>query len=139
MATGHGILAQLSEASSDELDSEVDDTVSIISSTSGSGTSKTTVLSECVESSSTSASTLVTDNILKRAPYSLFSTLQQAKTSDMSQKRTIRNNPPKGRKRKVSTGTGSSVSTSLKSVTPRDRCNQFPKEYLTVSSGKFFC
>ena len=139
MATGDVILAQLSEASSDELDSEVNDTVSIISSTSGSGTSKTTALSECGESSSTSASTLVTDNILKRAPSSLLSILQQAKTSDLSQKRTIRNNPPKGKKRKVSTGTGSSASTSLKSVTPRDRCNQFPKEYLTVSSGKLFC
>ena len=51
MATGDGILSQLSEASSDELDSEVDDTLSIISSTSGSGTSKTTALSECGESS----------------------------------------------------------------------------------------
>jgi len=46
MAAGDGVLAQLGEASSDEQDSEVDDTVSIISSTSGSGTSKTTALNE---------------------------------------------------------------------------------------------
>ena len=139
MAAGEGVLAQLSEASSassDEQDSDVDDhdTVSLISSTSG--TSKTTSLSECHgESRSTSA----TDNALKRAPSSLLSVLQQAKTSDLSRKRAIRNNPPKGKKRKVSTGTGSSASTSMKSVTPRDRCNRFPKEYLTVSGGKLFC
>ena len=24
-------------------------------------------------------------------------------------------------------------------MTPRDRCNQFPKDYFTVSGGKLFC
>ena len=47
----------------------------------------------------------------------------------------MNNLPPKGKKRKVSTG----LSSNLKSVSPRDRCNQFSKEYFTVSGVKLFC
>ena len=141
-----GVLTQLSEASSsssDEQDDEIDDTVSIISSTSGTGststcsTSKTKSTREArrlYDGDSSSSTTI--DSTSKKAPSSLLSVLQQAKTSDLSRKRIIRNNlPPKGKKRKVSTA----LSYNLKAVSPRDRCNQFSKEYFTVPSGKLFC
>ena len=102
--------------------------------------SKSTPLSERGDmdsSSSTSAFTSATDTSKRTVP-SLLSVLQQAKPSDLSRKRVIRNNlPPKGKKRKTKSAIGSS--SSLKSVTPRDRCNRFPKDYFTVSGGKLFC
>ena len=100
-----GVLVQLStsEESSDEQDSK-DDTISITSSASCSGMSKSTPLSERGDmdsSSSTSASTSAADTS-KRTAHSLLSVLQQAKLSDLSRKRVIRNNlPPKGKKRKA--------------------------------------
>ena len=129
-----GVLVQLSssEESSDEQDSEDD----ITSSTSCSGMSKSTPLSERGDMDS-SSSTSATDTSKRTAP-TLLSVLQQVKPSDLSRKRVIRNNlPPKGKKRKTKSATGSS--SSLKSVTPRDRCNQFPEDYFTVSGGKLFC
>jgi len=134
-----GILAQLStsEESSDEQNS-VDGTISITSSASCSGIPKSAPLSERGDidsSSSASASTSAADTSKRTAP-SLISVLQQAKPSELSRKRVIRNNlPPKVKKRKTSSTTSSS---SLKSVTPRDRCNQFPKDYFNVSGGKLF-
>ena len=134
------VLVQLS--TSDEQDSEDD----ITSSASCSGMSKSTdstLLSERGDmdsSSSTSAFTSATEgtDTSKRTSPTLLSVLQQAKLSDLSRKRVICNNiPPKGKKRKTKSATGSS--SSLKSVTPRDRCNQFPKDYFTVSGGKLFC
>ena len=91
-----GVLVQLStsEESSDEQDSK-DDTISITSSASCSGMSKSTPLSERGDmdsSSSTSASTSAADT-LKRTAHSLLSVLQQAKPSDLSCKKVIRNNP----------------------------------------------
>ena len=93
-AAAAGVLTQLSEASnssSDEQDNEVEDTISIILSTSGLGPTST---------SSTSKSTCEARdrNTSKKAPSSLLSVLQQAKTSDLSQKRIIRNNLPPKRK-----------------------------------------
>ena len=125
------VLVQLS--SSDEQDSEDD----ITSSASCSGMSKSTdstLLSEWGDMDSSSSTSADTS---KRTAPALLSVLQQAKLSDLSRKRVIRNNlPPKGKKRKTKSATGSS--SSLKSVTPRDRCNQFPKDYFTVSGGKLF-
>ena len=89
-----GVLTQLSKASnscSDEQDNEVDDTISIISSTSGSGSTSTGLTSK-------STSEARDRDTSKKAPSSLLSVLQQAKTSDLSQKRIIRNNLPPKRK-----------------------------------------
>ena len=80
---------------------------------------KSTPLSERGDidsSSSTSAFTSATDTSKRTAP-TLLSVLQQTKPSDLSRKRVIRNNlPPKGKKRKTKSATGSS--SSLKSVAP---------------------
>ena len=98
------VLVQLS--TSDEQDSEDD----ITSSASCSGMSKSTdstLLSERGDmdsSSSTSAFTSSTEgtDTSKRTAPALLSVLQQAKLSDLSRKRVIRNNiPPKGKKRKL--------------------------------------
>ena len=87
-------------------------------------------------SSSVSAFTSAADTSKRTVP-ALLSVLQLAKLSDLSHKRVIRNNlPPKGKKRKTKSATGSS--SNLKSVTTRDRCNQFPEDYFTVSGSKFF-
>ena len=136
-----GVLTQLSEAfnsSCDEQDNVFDDTISIISCTSGSGSTSTSSMSKSTSEArdGDSSSTTTIDSTSTKAPSSLLSVLQQAKTSDLSRKRIIRNYlPPKGKKRKVSTG----LSSNLKSVSPRDRCNQFFKEYFTVSGVMLFC
>lgn len=105
-------LIEASNSSSDEQDNEVDDTVSIISSTSGLSSTSTSSMSKSMSdardgdsSSRDSSSTTTIDSTSKKAPSSLLSVLQQAKTSDLSRKRIIRNNLPlNGKKRKVSTG-----------------------------------
>ena len=135
MATGcsdsaTGILMQLTgvcETSSDELD---DDSISIISSTSGSSSTLTS------KEAPGSSGTETMDSISNNASFLLLSVLQQAKPSDLCRKRVIRNNlQPKGKKWKVST----TSSSSIKSVSPKDRCLQFSKECFTVSGRKLFC
>ena len=81
-----GVLTQLSEASksfSGEQDNKVDDTISIILSTS-TGLMST---SEVWDEDSSSATTI--DSISRKAPSSLLLVLQQAKTSDLSRRRII--------------------------------------------------
>ena len=98
MATGcsdsaTGILMQLTgvyETSSDELD---DDSISIISSTSGSSSTSTS------KEAPGSSGTETMDSISNYASSLLLSVLQQAKLSDLCRKRVIHNNfPPKGKK-----------------------------------------
>ena len=89
MAAGSGnsaadVLTQLSEASnssSGEQDNEVDNTISIILSTLTGSISMIEVWDE----DSSSATTI--DSISRKAPSSLLSVLQQAKTSDLSRRR----------------------------------------------------
>ena len=81
-----GVLTQLSEASksfSGEQDNKVDDTISIILSTSTGSMS----MSEVWDGDSSSATTI--DSISRKAPFSLLLVLQQAKTSDLSRRRII--------------------------------------------------
>ena len=66
---------------------------------------------------------------------SILEVLKAPQASDLTRKRKVDCNPPLGRKR--SRGQGSS---EPKSVTPRDRVNEFPDECFTVSgNGKLFC
>ena len=67
---------------------------------------------------------------------SLLSILRRPTSSDLCRKRIVRQNPPKGKKRKVSS---SSCSTDPKSVTPAQRCSEFPGEFFGISAGKLFC
>ena len=91
MATGcsdsaTGILMQLTgvcETSSDELD---DDSISIISSTSGSSSTLTS------KEAPGSSGTETMDSISNNASFLLLSVLQQAKPSDLCRKRVLRNN-----------------------------------------------
>ena len=79
-----GVLTQLSEASksfSGEQDNKIDNTISIILSTSTGSMS----MSEVWDGDSSSATTI--DSISRKAPSSLLWILQQAKTSDLSRKR----------------------------------------------------
>ena len=66
---------------------------------------------------------------------SLLSVLQRPTCSNLCRKGTIRQNPPKGKKRKASS---SSCSTDPKSVTPAQRCLEFRDEPFTVSAGNCF-
>jgi len=90
-----------------------------------------------MDSSSTSATSTSATDIPKRNVPSLLSVLQQAAPSNLSHKRVIRNNFQLKENKQKTSATGSS--SDLKSVTSRDRCNQFPKGYFTVSDGKLFC
>ncbi len=66
---------------------------------------------------------------------SILEVLKTPQASDLTRKRKVDCNPPVGRKR--SRGQGSS---EPKSVTPKDRVNDFPGECLTVSgNGRLFC
>ena len=67
---------------------------------------------------------------------SLLSMLRRPTSSDLCRKRTIRKNPPKGKKHKASS---SSCHTDPKSVSPAKRCSEFPVEPFEVSAGKLFC
>lgn len=78
---------------------------------SSCSTSKTTQ-SETVEGSAKNSTT----------SRSFLSVLQRPTASDLCQKRTIRHNSQKGKKRKASS---SSSSTDPKSVTPAQRCLEF--------------
>ena len=61
--------------------------------------------------------------------------LKASQASDLTRKRKVDSNPPVGQKR--SRGQGSS---EPKSVSAKDRVNEFPDECLTVSrGGKLFC
>ena len=63
---------------------------------------------------------------------SLLSVLQRSASSDLWQKRSTQQNPPKGEKHKAS----SSYSTDPKLVTTAQRCLEFQDEPFTVSAGK---
>ena len=68
-------------------------------------------------------------------PRSLLDVLKAPQASDLTRRRKIDSNPPVGQKR--SRGHGSS---EPKSVSAKDRVNEFPDECLTVSrGGKLFC
>ena len=64
--------------------------------------------------------------------WSFLSALQRPASSDLWQKRTTQQNPPKGEKHKAS----SSYSTNPKSVTIAQRCLEFQDEPFTASAGK---
>ena len=67
---------------------------------------------------------------------SIFDKLRSPTPSDLSRKRKIQTNkPPVGKKRSK----GGSTSSSLKSISPKDRVSEFDGEALTVSVGKLFC
>ena len=69
------------------------------------------------------------------SPRSLLDVLRAPQASELTRKRKIDCNPPTGKK--TSRGQGSS---EPKSVTPKQRVNEFPDECLTVSrGGKLFC
>ena len=69
------------------------------------------------------------------SPRSLLDVLKAPQASELARKRKIDSNPPVGKKR--SRGQGSS---KPKSVSAKDRVNEFPDECLTVDrSGKLFC
>ena len=68
------------------------------------------------------------------SPRSLLDVLKAPQASDLTRKRKIDSNPPVGQKR--SRGQGSS---EPKSVSAKDRVNEFPDECLTVRGGKLFC
>ena len=69
------------------------------------------------------------------SPRSLLDALKAPQASELARKRKIDSNPPVGKKR--SRGQGSS---EPKSVSAKDRVNEFPDECLTVDrSGKLFC
>lgn len=64
------------------------------------------------------------------SPQSLLDVLKAPQASDLTRKRKIGSNPPVGQKR--SRGQGSS---EPKSVSAKDRVNEFPDECLTVTRG----
>ena len=69
--------------------------------------------------------------------YGQFSIVLKApQASDLTRKRNIDSNPPVGQKRSRDQG-----SSEPKSVSAKDRVNEFPDECLTVNSrgGKLFC
>ena len=112
--------------SDDEMSSRSSEVPEVVPHSSGCSTNETT-RSEAVE-----------DGISKNSTTcrSFLTVLKRPTTSDLCRKRTIRQNPPKGKKRKTSS---SSCSTDPKSVTPAQRCLEFRDEPFTVSAGKLLC
>ena len=61
--------------------------------------------------------------------------LKAPKTSELSRKRKVLSNPPKGKKK----SSGSSALKTRVNIHPTVRVNDFPGEELSVSMGKLFC
>jgi len=88
---------------------------------------------ECTISSTTETAQSET---VSNSATSLLSVLRRPTSLDLCRKRTIRKNPPKGKKCKASS---SSCHTDPKSVSPAKRCSEFPDEPFEVSAGELFC
>ena len=66
-------------------------------------------------------------------PWSLLSKLKCPAPSDLSRKRKVKSNPPKGLKR------GKGMIATEPSIPPSTRVKEFPNEHLSVVSKKLFC
>ena len=96
-----------------------------------SASTVTTVEPDSVESVSVESDSDDSDNVEVK---SLLSVLRCPKAAEISRKRKVRANPPRGKKR--------SCSRSLcdpKSITPVQRVKEHPSEALSISNGKLFC
>ena len=114
-----------SESYSDELEF-VDVNASNRCSDSGSGTQSTTLTTTTDHDAASTSNNCLSNNLLSR--------LCRPTAAEISGKRVVARNPPKGRKR--ARGPHSS---DPKSVTPQQRLKKYPNECLTVSHGKLFC
>ena len=90
-------------------------------------------LSESGESSLSTA-TLSSRNDTSSSVSSLMSVLKAPKLSNLSRKRAVLRNPPRGKRR----CRGSSVHDPT-NIKPMQRVNEYPNEALTVSNNKLFC
>ncbi len=69
------------------------------------------------------------------AAQSALDKLKAPKLSDLSRKRKVAVNPPRGKRRCKSTNTSAAAA----SVPPQQRVKEFVGEHLSLSSGKLFC
>jgi len=83
---------------------------------------------------SESISGITSADAVTSLPKSILSTLQAPRLSEITRKRRVRTNPPKGKPRSCSRGL-----CDPKSVRPAQRVKEHPEEELTVSNGKLFC
>ena len=92
--------------------------------------------SSATEPDSESADSVTTNTSSTQSPaLSLLDKLCPLKTSELSRKRKVQENPSKGKCRRLPRESQSDP----KSVTPSQRVREFPTEQLTVSASKLFC